>query len=115
MPSGQSARKRGLDPVKFVGAIMIGLVVSLFYVVFFDPPHVSNLWASVVEAYPGGSMECHVAVMDLVRHKSDLLRNSQYVSDVPFEHQTSDLADEMALRMVAEAERQPPECAGDPP
>lgn len=115
MSSGQSARRRGLDLEQFAGVIVIGLMVSLVYIVFFDSPHVSNLWSSVVEAYPGGSMECHVSVMDRARHISDLLRGSQYVSDVPFEYQASDLADELALRMVVEAEWQPPECAGGRP
>jgi len=114
MSSGQSTRRRVFDPERFAAAIVIGLMVSLVYIAFFDP-HVSNLWSSVVEAYPGGSMECHVAVMDRARHISDLLRGSPYVSDVPFEYQASDLADELAFRMVAEAEWQPPECAGGQP
>ena len=115
MSSDQSARGRGLRPEQFATVIAIGLAAGLVYIAFFDQPHVSNLWSSVVEAYPGGSMECHVSVMDRARHISDLLRGSQYVSDVLFEHQASDLADELAIRMVTEAEWQPPECAAVSP
>ena len=104
-----------MGPIIFVGALIIVLLVALFYIAFFEPPDVSSKWLSVVEAYPGGSMECHVAVMDRVQHASDLLRNSQYVSDVPFVYQTRDLAVELAIRMVAESEQQPPECLTAPP
>ena len=115
MSSDQSTRRRGLVPLIVVGAMIIVLMVRLVYITFFEPPYVTDMWSSVVEAYPAGSMECHVDVMDRVRHVSDLLDNSQYVSDTPFEYQTDDLADELALRMVVESEWQPPACAATRP
>ena len=115
MSSDQSTRRRVPDPIIVVGTLIIVLMVYLVYITFFEPPYVTDMWSSVVEAYPAGSMECHVDVMDRVRHVSDLLDNSQYVSDAPFEYQTDDLADELALRMVVESERQPSACAAVPP
>ena len=49
-----------------------------------------------------------------VRKAATGARN-QHVSDVPFEYLTDDLADELAVGMVAEAEWRPPECAALPP
>ena len=73
-----------------------------------------DMWAAVMEAYPGGSMECHLSAMISARDAFDLLSDSPQAYDDRLGWHDGWRA-ELAVRMVAEAERQPPECAGDPP
>ena len=117
MPRSQSKlTSRLVHPNVVFWYITVALIVSLVYILLLSPPIVNKAWSAVKDAYPDGSIECHVAVMDRVRHISDLLDYSHYVSNnASHVYQTLLRADELAIRMVAESEQQPPECLTAPP
>ena len=70
-----------------------------------------GMWTAVMAAYPGGSVTCHAVVMDRAFDIHDMLGDGPHADDVPF-GRTDYRHGELAVRMVAEAEWQPPECAG---
>ena len=97
----------------YITAVLIGFLVYYFLLA---PPIVNNPWSSVKDAYPDGSIECHLAVMDRVKHISRLLEYSHYVSDnASYRYQTFFYPHELAVSVVAESEQQPPECLTAPP
>ena len=117
MPRRQSKfASRLVHPNVVFWYVTAGLLGFIVYFFLLSPPSVNNAWSSVIDAYPDGSIECHVAVMDRVRHISDLLDYSHHVSNnASHKYQTIGSANELAVRMVAESERQPPECAATRP
>ena len=92
----------------------VALAAFLFAIIPTMPTIADDMWVAVMAAYPGGSAECHLSAMLGARDAYDLLSDHQ-----PVYYDSINLNDrwkaELAVRMVAESERQPPECAATRP
>ena len=88
----------------------IALAVVFFCIGISQPTIADDMRAAVMEAYPGGSEECHLSAMLGVRDAYDLMSDRQ-----PVDYDSRNWSDrwkvELAVRIVADAEWQPPECA----
>ena len=95
-----------LSPIALMGFFIIGYPTL--------PTIADDMWTAVMAEYPGGSAECQLSAMLGARDAYGLLSDHQ-----PVDYDRPNFNDrwkaELAVRMVAESEQQPPECLTAPP
>ena len=91
--------------------VVLGMVLYDDIVVSSGSGIADDMLAAVMEAYPGGGPACHAAVIGRALGVYDTMGDGPYADDDPFGRMDYHQG-ELVVRIVAEADWQPPECAG---
>ena len=104
-------------PVVMAAVVIFALaMIPIAYVMHDPPPTAEDWWTAAATAYPNGSTDCHVAVVDRILRMSVALLDSPHVAaGNPSSSRDERRAGMMAANMTLGGEWRAPECGDAEP